>query len=123
MPTDMMEQNVSPFPQPIQDCPDYPVLRGAQEEIEYLPGTSLRIRHTHLSTSFPAHWHNALEIVNYINHNYSEELAVDETAKRFGLSEYYFSRLFQPFYFQQGFSKTQMLHPYRVSADLSKGHA
>jgi AraC-like DNA-binding protein len=75
MPTDMIEQNVSPYPQPIQGYRDYLVLRGTQEEIEFLPGTSLRIWYTHLSTSFPAHWHNALEIVVGVNEYYTVEAA------------------------------------------------
>jgi AraC-like DNA-binding protein len=37
------------------------------------------------------------EIINYMNHHYTEDLTVDETARRFGLSKYYFSRLFQQY--------------------------
>lgn len=37
------------------------------------------------------------DVVNYINHNYTEDLTVEETAKKFGLSKFYFSRLFQQY--------------------------
>ena len=53
----------SPYPQPVSGYRDYQLLHGTQEEVDFLPGTSLRIWYTHLDTSFPSHWHNALEII------------------------------------------------------------
>jgi AraC-like DNA-binding protein len=67
------DRSVSPHPQPIAGYRDTQLLHGIQEEIEYLPGTSVRIWYTHLNTGFPPHWHNALEIVEGENEQYTVE--------------------------------------------------
>jgi AraC-like DNA-binding protein len=53
----------SPYPQPVEGHREFQLLYGTQESVEYLPGTSIRIWYTHLNTSYPIHWHNALEII------------------------------------------------------------
>ena len=60
----------SPYPQPISGYRDCPLLHGKQEEIEFLPGTSVRIWYTHRDTCFPEHWHHALEIVEGLHNHY-----------------------------------------------------
>ncbi len=69
----LQDRNVSPHPQPIDGYREYQLLHGIQEEIEFLPGTTIRIWYTHLSTSFPPHWHNALEIVEGEHEHYTVE--------------------------------------------------
>lgn len=63
----------SPYPQPIDGYRESPLLHGEQEEIEYLPGTTVRIWYTHIGTCFPEHWHQALEIVVGENNTYTSE--------------------------------------------------
>lgn len=65
--------DVSPYPQPVIGYREYQLLHGTQEEIDYLPGTSVRIWYTHLDTSYPPHWHNALEIIVGEKETYSIE--------------------------------------------------
>lgn len=60
----------SPYRQPIGDPDTYQVLNGQQESIEFLPGTSMRIWYTHRDTSFPEHWHSAMEIIVGVNEHY-----------------------------------------------------
>ncbi len=67
------DENVSPYPQPIKGYREYQLLHGTQEEIEYLSGTTIRIWYTHLRTSFPLHWHNAIEIIVGENEYYTIE--------------------------------------------------
>ncbi len=57
------QSTASPRPQPVSGYRTYQLLHGTQEEIEYLPGTSVRIWYTHLDTAYPEHWHTALEII------------------------------------------------------------
>ena len=73
MPNDVVERIDSPYPQPVQGYLEYQLFHGTREEVEYLPGTSLRIWYTHLDTSYPEHWHNALEIIIGEKERYSVE--------------------------------------------------
>lgn len=73
MQKDVIQNNLSPYPQPVNGYRECQLLHGIQEEIEYLPGTSLRIWYTHLDTSYPAHWHNALEVVVGEKEHYAVE--------------------------------------------------
>ena len=70
---ELHENNVSPYPQPINGYRECQLLHGTQEEIDYLPGTTIRIWYTHLSTSFPLHWHNAMEIIVGEKEHYTVE--------------------------------------------------
>lgn len=63
----------TPYPQPLAQQWEYQLLHGMQEEIDYLPGTSLRIWYTHLPDSFPEHWHNVLEIITGEREHYVVE--------------------------------------------------
>ena len=55
--------HISPYPQPFGGYREDQLLNGKQEEIEYLPGTTVRIWYTHIGTCYPEHWHHALEII------------------------------------------------------------
>lgn len=61
----------SPYKQPVGDPDTFQMLEGQQEVVEFLPGTSMRIWYTHRGTSFPEHWHSAMEIIVGVNENYS----------------------------------------------------
>jgi len=65
----------SPYAQPIGNPDTQQTLDGQQESIEFLPGTSIRIWYTHQGTSFPEHWHQALEIIVGVNEHYDCEAA------------------------------------------------
>ncbi len=73
MKMELHDNNVSPYPQPINGFREYQLLHGTQEEIDYLPGTTVRIWYTHLNTSFPLHWHNAMEIIVGEKEHYTVE--------------------------------------------------
>ncbi len=73
MKMELHDNNVSPYPQPINGYREYQLLHGTQEEIDYLPGTTVRIWYTHLNTSFPLHWHNAMEIIVGEKEHYTVE--------------------------------------------------
>ncbi len=60
----------SPYRQPIGEPDTYQVLEGQKEDVEFLPGTSVRIWYTHRGTSFPEHWHQAMEIIVGVNEHY-----------------------------------------------------
>jgi len=68
----------SPYKQPVGDPDTYQMLDGQQEYIEFLPGTSMRIWYTHRGTSYPEHWHAAMEIILCVNEHY-ECVAEGET--------------------------------------------
>ncbi len=60
----------SPYTQPCGDPDTYQMLDGQHENIEFLPGTSMRIWYTHRGTSYPEHWHTAMEIILGVNEHY-----------------------------------------------------
>ena len=61
----------SPYKQPVGDPDTFQMLDGQQEVVEFLPGTSMRIWYTHRGTSFPEHWHSAMEIIVGVNEHYT----------------------------------------------------
>ena len=71
---DRMEKgfvNANPFPQPQQDFSGVQVLHGMEEEVEFLPGTSIRIWFTYLPNGYPLHWHSCMEIIEGVHSYYT----------------------------------------------------
>lgn len=57
-------QEESPYKQPLEGMLFSSIrLDGTQEQVDFLPGTAMRIWYTHLDTQYPLHWHHAWEII------------------------------------------------------------
>ena len=65
----------TPYPQPLSGYREFHLVEGNEEEIDYLPGTSVRIWYTHRGTCFPEHWHTAIGIIQGCNRHYTIEAA------------------------------------------------
>lgn len=61
----------SPYPQPNGAYRAIQRLNGLEEEVEYLPGTAIRVWYTHRGTCFPPHWHKCMEIIECVHAHYT----------------------------------------------------
>ena len=61
----------SPYPQPNGAYRAKQLLHGLEEEVEYLPGTAIRVWYTHQDTCFPPHWHQCMEIIECVHSHYT----------------------------------------------------
>ena len=61
----------SPFPQPKGEQIYPQRLHGLKEEVQYLPGTAIRVWYTHQGTCYPKHWHDCLEIIQCVHSQYT----------------------------------------------------
>ena len=62
---------VSPYKQPLPQFQPQQILHGLDEEVDYLPGTHIRVWFTHLPTAYPPHRHDCLEIIEGIHSHYT----------------------------------------------------
>ena len=63
----------SPYPQPSPKMKVHQVLNGLEEDVDFLPGTSIRVWYTYLPTSYPMHWHSCMEIIEGVHSYYNCE--------------------------------------------------
>ncbi len=61
----------SPYPQPDGSYRARQLLHGLEEEVEYLPGTAIRVWYTHQATCYPSHWHRCMEIIECVHSCYT----------------------------------------------------
>ena len=61
----------SPYRQPLPGNYPTQILHGLDEEIDYLPGTHMRVWFTHLPTAYPDHRHTCMEIVEGVHLHYT----------------------------------------------------
>ncbi len=61
----------SPYQQPVPGNYPSQILHGLDEELDYLPGTHIRVWFTHLRTAYPDHRHDCLEIIEGVHLYYT----------------------------------------------------
>ncbi|MBR3106076.1 MAG: helix-turn-helix transcriptional regulator [Clostridia bacterium] len=61
----------SPYPQPNGIFRATQRLNGLEEDVEFLPGTSIRVWYTHQATCYPPHWHRCMEIIECVHSHYT----------------------------------------------------
>ena len=61
----------SPYPQPNGAYRAEQTLHGLEEEVEFLPGTAIRVWYTHRATCYPSHWHTCMEIIECVHSSYT----------------------------------------------------
>ncbi len=62
--------DASPYPQPKGSMQMHMQLNGLEEEVAFLPGTSIRVWYTHLNTCYPFHYHRCMEIIECVHAEY-----------------------------------------------------
>ena len=61
----------SPYPQPDGSYRARQQLHGLEEDVEFLPGTAIRVWYTHQATCYPSHWHRCMEIIECVHSHYT----------------------------------------------------